>query len=228
MDEMSITQWAMEDRPREKLMAHGPAALSNAELLAILIGSGQPGVSAVTLMKQILHDCQDMLNVLGKKSLTELTHYKGIGEAKAITIMAACELGKRRQMEEVRKRDRMNSSKDIYDLMVERLRDKDVEEAWVVLMNQNFRLIKEVQLSHGGINETAVDVRIALKHALLNNATVIALCHNHPSGNTHPSKEDDRLTERFKKASDLMRISLLDHVIVTDGNYYSYRDEGRL
>ena len=228
MDEMSITQWAMEDRPREKLMAHGPAALSNAELLAILIGSGQPGVSAVTLMKQILHDCQDMLNVLGKKSLTELTHYKGIGEAKAITIMAACELGKRRQMEEVRKRDRMNSSKDIYDLMVERLRDKDVEEAWVVLMNQNFRLIKEVQRSPGGINKTAVDVRIALKHALLNNATVIALCHNHPSGNTHPSKEDDRLTERFKKASDLMRISLLDHVIVTDGNYYSYRDEGRL
>ncbi len=228
MDNLSITQWAMEDRPREKLMAQGPAALTNAELLAILIGSGQPGVSAVTLMKQVLHDCEDRLNVLGKMSISELMKFKGIGEAKAITIIAACELGKRRQLEEVRKRNRMDSSQNIYELMVERLRDKDVEEAWVVLMNQNYGLIKEIELSHGGISETSVDVRIALKHALLNNATVIALCHNHPSGNTHPSRDDDRLTERFKKACELMRIHFLDHVIVTDGDYYSYRDNGRL
>ena len=179
-------------------------------------------------MKQVLHDCEDRLNVLGKMSIGELMKFKGIGEAKAITIIAACELGKRRQLEEVRKRNRMDSSQNIYELMVERLRDKDVEEAWVVLMNQNYGLIKEIELSHGGISETSVDVRIALKHALLNNATVIALCHNHPSGNTHPSRDDDRLTERFKKACELMRIHFLDHVIVTDGDYYSYRDNGRL
>ena len=228
MDEMSITHWAMEDRPREKLMAQGAAALTNAELLAILIGSGQPGVSAVTLMKQILHDCGDQLSMLGKRSLDELQSYKGIGEAKAITIMAACELGKRRQMEVVRKRERMDSPQKIYELMVDRLRDLEVEQSWVVLLNQNYGLIKEVQLSQGGINETAVDVRLALKQALLNNATVIALCHNHPSGSTHPSRPDDLLTERFKKACDMMCIHLLDHVIVTDGEYYSYRDHGRL
>lgn len=228
MDKLSITQWAEEDRPRERLLAHGAAALSNAELLAILIGSGQPGVSAVELMKQVMHDCEDQLNLLGKMSIDDLKTYKGIGEAKAITIIAACELGKRRQREEVKTRKQLNSPTLIYDLMAERLRDKDVEEAWIVLLNQNFRLIKEVQLSHGGISETSVDVRIALKHALLNNATIMALCHNHPSGNINPSKDDDQLTERFKKACDTMRIHFLDHVIVTDGQYYSYREMGRL
>ena len=228
MDNLSITQWAEEDRPRERLLAHGAAALSNAELLAILIGSGQPGVSAVELMKQVMHDCQDRLNVLGKMSIEDLKAYKGIGEAKAVTIIAACELGKRRQHEEVKTRTQLNSPQLIYQLMVERLRDNDVEEAWIVLLNQNYRLIKEVQLSHGGISETAVDVRIALKHALLNNATILALCHNHPSGNINPSRDDDQLTERFKKACDMMRIYFLDHVIVTDGNYYSYHEQGRL
>ena len=228
MDNLSITQWAEEDRPRERLLAHGAAALSNAELLAILIGSGQPGVSAVELMKQVMHDCQDRLNVLGKMSIEDLKAYKGIGEAKAVTIIAACELGKRRQHEEVKTRTQLNSPQLIYQLMVERLRDNDVEEAWIVLLNQNYRLIKEVQLSHGGISETAVDVRIALKHALLNNATILALCHNHPSGNINPSRDDDQLTERFKKACDMMRIHFLDHVIVTDGNYYSYHEQGRL
>lgn len=228
LDNLSITQWAEEDRPRERLLAHGAAALSNAELLAILIGSGQPGVSAVELMKQVMHDCQDQLNVLGKMSIEDLKAYKGIGEAKAVTIIAACELGKRRQHEEVKTRTQLNSPQLIYQLMVERLRDNDVEEAWIVLLNQNYRLIKEVQLSHGGISETAVDVRIALKHALLNNATILALCHNHPSGNINPSRDDDQLTERFKKACDMMRIHFLDHVIVTDGNYYSYHEQGRL
>lgn len=228
MDNLSITQWAEEDRPRERLLAHSAAALSNAELLAILIGSGQPGVSAVELMKQVMHDCQDQLNVLGKMSIEDLKAYKGIGEAKAVTIIAACELGKRRQHEEVKTRTQLNSPQLIYQLMVERLRDNDVEEAWIVLLNQNYRLIKEVQLSHGGISETAVDVRIALKHALLNNATILALCHNHPSGNINPSRDDDQLTERFKKACDMMRIHFLDHVIVTDGNYYSYHEQGRL
>ncbi|MBR5687213.1 MAG: DNA repair protein RadC [Prevotella sp.] len=228
MENLSITQWAEEDRPRERLLAHGAAALSNAELLAILIGSGQPGVSAVELMKQVMHDCDDQLNMLGKMSIDDLKAYKGIGEAKAVTIIAACELGKRRQLEEVKTRAQLNSPALMYQLMVERLRDTDVEEAWIILLNQNFRLIKEVRLSHGGISETSVDVRIALKYALLNNATILVLCHNHPSGNTKPSKDDDRLTERFKKACEIMRIHFLDHIIVTDGNYYSYNEHGRL
>ena len=227
-NKLNINEWRMEDRPRERLALLGAAALSDAELLAILIGSGTPEVTAVGLMNQVLAHCGGNLNTLGKMSIEELMSFKGIGEAKAITILAACELGKRRQTEGARQREKLDSPNAIYDLMVGHLRDKDVEEAWVVLMNQNYGLIKEVQLSHGGISETAVDVRIALKHAMLNNATIIALCHNHPSGNIRPSRDDDQLTERFQKACDLMRIHLLDHVIVTDGQYYSYREQGRL
>ena len=227
-NKLTITEMDEDDRPRERLARLGASALSDAELLAILIGSGTPDMTAVELMQIVLHDCKNQLNVLGKKSIEELMTYKGIGEAKAITILAACELGKRRHTEEVRMRDRLDSPAEIYNLMVGKLRDNDVEEAWVVLMNQNYGLIKEVQLSHGGISETAVDVRIALKHALLNNATILALCHNHPSGSTRPSRDDDQLTERFKKACDMMRIHFLDHVIVTDGQYYSYREQGRL
>lgn len=226
-NKLTITEMDEEDRPRERLARLGASALSDAELLAILIGSGTPDMTAVELMQIVLRDCKNQLNVLGKKSIEELMTYKGIGEAKAISILAACELGKRRHTEEVR-RDRLDSPAEIYNLMVGKLRDKDVEEAWVVLMNQNYGLIKEVKLSHGGISETAVDVRIALKNAILNNATIIALCHNHPSGNIRPSRDDDQLTERFKKACDLMRIHFLDHVIVTDGQYYSYREQGRL
>ena len=201
---LSINQWAEEDRPREKLARLGASALSNAELLAILIGSGTPEKSAVDLMKEILADCGNNLNQLGKLSLAELQRYKGVGLAKAVTIQAACEMGRRR------------------------MQDLDVEEAWVVLANQSFRLIKVLRLSHGGISETAVDVRVALREALLCNATVMALCHNHPSGNCHPSRDDDRITDLMRKACETMRIRLVDHVIVTDGAYYSYREEGKL
>jgi DNA repair protein RadC len=227
-DKLNINQWAEEDRPREKLMTMGAEALTNAELLAILIGSGSPKETAVALMKRVLSDCKNNLNTLGKKTIDELCQYNGIGDAKAVTILAACELGKRRAREKAEERQRFNSAADIYQYMLTHMQDLDQEEAWVILMNQNFRKIKGVRLSHGGITETAVDVRVIMKEALLNNATVIALCHNHPSGSTKPSRDDDQLTQRVKAACDTMRLHLLDHVIVTDGDYYSYREAGKL
>ena len=226
--QLSISQWAEEDKPREKLMAKGPAALSDSELLAILIGSGSTKESAVGLMQRILADCDNNLNTLGKMSLNELMNYNGIGEAKAITIIAACELGKRRQAVGAAERPDMGSAMAVYEYMLPKMQDLDTEEAWVLLMNQRMRLIKAVRLSHGGLSETAVDVRIILREALLNNATVITLVHNHPSGNTRPSGDDDRLTLRLKKACETMRIYLVDHVIVTDGRYFSYSEEGKL
>ena len=228
MTKLNINQWAEEDRPREKLMRLGAEGLSNAELLAILIGSGSTTESAVDLMKRLLNECGNNLNTLGKKSISDLMEYKGIGEAKAITILAACELGKRRQHEKAQERERMDNSMAIYNYMLPKMQDLDIEEAWVLLMNQNYKLIRAERLSRGGITETAVDVRMIIKQAVLCNATIVAITHNHPSGSTRPSKDDDRLTERVKKACDVMRLFFADHVIVTDGNYYSYRDQGKL
>ncbi|MBR6964184.1 MAG: DNA repair protein RadC [Prevotella sp.] len=228
MEKLSINQWAEEDRPREKLMRLGAEALSNAELLAILIGSGSPKESAVSLMQRVLSDCDNNLNTLGKRSIHELMEYNGVGEAKAITILAACELGKRRQLEKAAERKDIGTAMDIYNLVHPKMQDLDVEEAWVLLMNQNHKLIKSLRISHGGITETAVDVRVIMKEAILANATVLALCHNHPSNNPRPSKDDDRLTQRVKNACELMRIYFMDHVIVTDGKYYSYYEQGRL
>ena len=225
---LRISNWAEEDRPREKLERLGAQALSNAELLAILIGSGSPRESAVDLMKRVLGACNNNLNTLGKRSIHELTAYNGMGPAKAITILAACELGKRRQLEKAEEREDLGSATAIYNHMHPIMQDLDVEEAWVLLMNRNFKLIKRLRISHGGLSETAVDVRIIIKEALLNNATIIALCHNHPSNNPRPSTDDDRLTQKLKAAADIMRIHMADHVIITDGRYYSYREEGRM
>ena len=225
---LSINQWAEEDRPREKLEHIGAANLTNAELLAILIGSGSTNESAVDLMKRILNDCKNNLNTLGKMTVAELQRYKGMGPAKAITVLAACELGKRRAREKAEERQDLGSAKAIYDYMHPFMQDLDVEESWILLMNQNFKLIKSMKLSHGGISETAVDVRVIIREAVLANATVLALCHNHPSNNALSSIEDDRLTQRVKKACDIMRIYFLDHLIITDGSYYSYRERGRL
>lgn len=224
----AINKWAEEDRPREKLRDKGAESLSDAELLAILIGSGSQDESAVSLMQHILHDCHDNLNSLGKMSLHDLTAYKGIGEAKAITIIAACELGKRRQATKPADRPDLGSATAVYEFMLPRMQDLDTEEAWLLLMNQRFRLIKAVKLSHGGLSETAVDVRVIMREALLANATVFTLIHNHPSGNARPSGDDDRLTKRIKEAAQTMRIHMVDHVIITDGRYYSYAEEGRL
>lgn len=225
---LAINHWSEDDRPREKLERLGASSLSNAELLAILIGSGSTDESAVDLMKRLLSGCNNNLNSLGKLSIHELTRYKGIGPAKAITILAACELAKRRAMERAEERQDLGSAAAIYDYMHPRMQDLDVEEAWVLLMNQNFKLIKSVRISHGGISETAVDVRVIMREAVLCNATVLALCHNHPSNNTTPSSDDDRLTRRVKQAAETMRIYFLDHIIITDGRYYSYREEGGL
>ena len=228
MSNLTITDWAEEDRPRERLERLGAEALSNAELLAILICSGTPKMSAVELMKVVLAACHNNLNTLGKMSIKDLENFKGIGPAKAITILAACELGKRRAREKAEIREDLGSATAVYNYMHPRMQDLDVEEFHILLMNQNFKLIKEECISHGGITETAVDIRIIMKEAILNNATVMAVCHNHPSGNTRPSREDDRLTDRIRKACEIMRVYFLDHVIVTDGAYYSYREQGRL
>lgn len=225
---LSIKDWDEADMPREKLERLGAETLSNAELLAILIGSGSQDESAVDLMKRVMSDCGNNLNTLGKKTIKELCDYKGVGPAKAITILAACELGKRRQLEKAEERLDLASAAAIYEHMHPLMQDLDVEEAWVLLMNQNFKLIKKVRISHGGISETAVDVRVIMKHAILNNATVLALCHNHPSNNPRPSGDDDRLTTRMKEACKLMRIFFLDHLIITDGRYFSYHEEGRI
>ena len=226
-EKLNINQWAEEDRPREKLMRLGAEALSDAELLAILVGSGSTKETAVELMKRVLSECDNNLNTLGKMTIGELCKYNGIGEAKAITIIAACELGKRRQHEKVKERKKITTSKDIYEYMHPMMQDLSTEEAWVLLMNQNFKLIKSARISRGGITETSVDVRIIIKEAVLANATVIALCHNHPSGNIEPSAEDNRITEKVRMACKTMRLHFLDHVIVTDGGYYSFHDNGR-
>ena len=225
---LTIANWSVDDQPREKLRDKGPDALSNAELLAILVGSGTTGVSAVELMQQILSDCSNNLNTLGKMSIRDLMVYKGVGEAKAITILAACELGKRRQMEAPEERPDLGTATKVYNHMHPVMQDLDVEEFWLLLLNQNFRVIKKMRIAHGGITEVSVDIRILMREAVLANATVIAVCHNHPSGSLKPSKQDDALTQQIKRACDVMRLHFMDHVIITDGNYYSYHEQGRL
>ena len=228
MDKLNINQWAEEDRPREKLMRLGAEALSNAELLAILIGSGSTKESAVDLMKRVLGDCNNNLNTLGKRTIRELCLYNGVGEAKAITILAACELGKRRQMETPEERPDVGTATLIYNHMRPVMQDLDVEEFWLLLMNQNHRLIKKIRISHGGITEVSVDIRIIMREALVANATILAVCHNHPSGSLRPSEQDNLLTTQLQQACNTMRIRFLDHVIVTDGAYFSYHESGRI
>ena len=227
-EKLNINQWAEEDRPREKMMLHGVSALSNAELLAILIGSGNTEDSAVELMRKVLNDYHNNLSELGKASIDELCRFKGIGPAKAITILAASELGKRRKEEGVEERRSILSSKDVYECLYPLMCDLPTEECWVLLLNQASRLIDKVKISAGGLSATAVDVRCILREALLKRASAIALCHNHPSGSIRPSREDDLLTKQVAQASECMNIRFIDHVILTDGAFYSYVDEGRI
>jgi len=208
-------------------MRLGPSALSDAELLAILVGSGSTKEDAVSLMKRVLNGCNNNLNTLGKMTIHQLCEYNGIGEAKAITILAACELGKRRQEEKPEERPALDTATKIYNHMRPLMQDLDVEEFWALLLNQHYRLIKKVRISHGGITETAVDIRIIIREAVLANCTILAVCHNHPSGNLTPSRADDELTTSIRRACELMRIYFMDHVIVTDGLYYSFRESGK-
>lgn len=223
---LTIANWSPDDQPREKLRDNGAQTLTDAELLAILVGSGYPGVSAVELMQKILTDCGNNLNTLGKMSIHELMQYKGVGEAKAITILAACELGKRRQQERPEERPDLGTATRVYNHMHPVMQDLDVEEFWLLLMNQDYRLIKKIRIAHGGISEVTVDIRILIREAVLANATILAVCHNHPSGSLRPSGADNALTQSIKQACDLMRIKFMDHVIITDGNYYSYHEQG--
>ncbi len=225
---MKINDLSLDDRPREKMMRLGASALSNAELLAILIGSGTVEESAVDLMQRVLTHCKNNLNTLGKLSQDELEQYKGIGPAKAICILAACELGRRRQTATQEERPKLNTSIAIYNYMRPRLQDLKVEEAWVLLLNQRYHLIAARRISHGGLTETTVDVRLVMREAILKGATIIAFCHNHPSGNASPSRQDNHLTQQLQDAATLLRIHFADHVIISDHGYYSYQDEGNL
>jgi DNA repair protein RadC len=207
---------------------HGTDAMTNAELLSIIIGNGTSRENALTIARKMLHSYGDNLNELGKASIDELKQIDGIGEFTACKLMAAIELGKRRQLETAMVCSDVSSATAVYNIMHPQMMDLDHEEAHVLLLNNNYKLIKQVRLSQGGITETAVDIRVIMKNALLNNATVIVLVHNHPSNNTMPSKDDDRLTINVKKACETMRIYFLDHIIICDGQYYSYRNRGRI
>ena len=228
MEKLTIRQLAEEDRPREKMMTKGSEALSDAELIAILIGSGNADESAVTLSQRMLASCSGDLNSLGKWGLENFCTFKGMGPAKSLTVMAALELGRRRKLQERKERTRITSSVDIYELFHPLMADLPTEEFWVLLLNRSNRVIDKVRISSGGIDQTTADLRTILREALLARATQMALIHNHPSGNIQPSQEDKRITERIKGAGRLMNISVIDHVIVTDGAYYSFNDEGIL
>ena len=226
---MKIKEWAEEDRPREKMLLKGVTSLSDAELLAILIGSGNNEETAVQLSQRILHSVNNNLNALGKLSVKDLiTGFKGIGEAKAVIINAALELGKRRGITIPLQRPSVRTSQDVYQLFYPILCDLPHEELWIALTNRSSKVIGKIKISQGGTNETSADLRLILKAAINALATGILLCHNHPSGNTTPSKQDDLLTSRLQKAAQLMEINMLDHIILADGNYYSYSDEGRI
>ena len=220
---LSINQWAPEDRPREKMIEKGAAALSDAELLAILIGSGNTEESAVELMRRLLLSCDNNLNTLAKWEVCDYSRFKGMGPAKSITVMAALELGKRRKLQNIRERLRITCSKDIYEIFQPLMCDLAQEEFWVLLLNQ-----ATIRISSGGIDGTYADVRSILREALMQRATQIAVVHNHPSGNIQPSQPDRTLTEHIRKAADTMNIRLIDHVIVCEDGFYSFADEGLL
>lgn len=226
---MKITDWAMEDRPREKMLQKGISSLSDAELLAILIGSGNLQESAVQLSQRILHFVNNNLNALGKLSIKDMVaEFKGIGKAKAITIAAALELGKRRAGSEPVQRAVILESRSAYMLFYPQLCDLPYEELWIALLNRSNKVIEKVKISQGGTAETSADLRLILKAAIHSLASGIILCHNHPSGTIRPSNQDDALTQRLKQAAQLMEIRLVDHIILSDTEFYSYADEGRL
>ena len=227
LDKLTINRWAEEDRPREKMMSKGAQALTNAELLAILIGSGSDEDSAVSLMQKVLSAYGDSLDRVGRLSMEELCRFKGIGPAKAITILAACELGRRRAVEQPERRQ-IRSAAQVYDYFYPLMRDLAVEECHVLLLNQSSVVIDSVRIGMGGLTETVVDVRLIMREALLKRATSMILCHNHPSGSLRPSTYDDRLTQQVLEAARLFNITLVDHVIFADTGYYSYADEGKL
>ncbi|MFE3868502.1 DNA repair protein RadC [Flavobacterium sp. LS2P90] len=221
-----ITNWSEDDKPREKLMLKGKSALSDAELIAILIGSGTRNESAVDLSKRILGSVGHNLNALGKLSISQLMNFKGIGEAKAISIIAALELGRRRRAEDAVELIKITSSRMIFEIMQPIIGELPHEEFWIVYLNNSNKIISKSQLSKGGITGTLVDVRLVFKTALEMGATGLILCHNHPSGTLIPSEADKHITKKLRLAGDSLEIKVLDHLIVTEMNYFSFVDEG--
>ncbi len=225
---LTIKKWAEEDRPREKLLLKGKATLSDAELIAILIGSGNSEQTAVALSQHILSACEHNLSNLAKLNVKELKKHKGIGEAKAVSIVAALELGRRRKVSEPTRKNRIESSQDVYDMLYGDIIDLNHEEFWAIFMKRNNEVIKKEMISKGGVSGTFVDAKIIFKKALEEMASAIIIAHNHPSGNLSPSVDDAHLTEQIKAAGKVLNISLLDHLIITDRGFYSFADDGKL
>ena len=222
----SIKYWAEDDQPREKLMLKGRSVLSDAELVAILIGSGSRNESAVNLSKRILASVDNNLSALGKLSLKQLMEFKGVGEAKAITIAAAMELGRRRRAEETLELQKITTSKEVFEIMQPIIGELPHEEFWVLYLNNSNKVIYKSQLSKGGITGTVVDVRLIFKTALEQSATAVILVHNHPSGKLIASEADKEITRKLKLAGEQLDVKVLDHVIVTEKSYLSFQDEG--
>jgi len=222
----TIKSWALDDRPREKLLQKGKLSLTDAELIAILIGSGNKNESAVELSKKILSQHQNNLNILGKLSVAQLMQFKGIGEAKAISIIAAMELGRRRRSEDALELIKISSSNSVFEVLQPILGELNHEEFWILYLNNANKIIEKFQISKGGITGTLVDVRITLRKALELGAVSLILAHNHPSGNLNPSEADKPLTQKLKIAAERLNIKVLDHLIVTEKSYFSFADEG--
>lgn len=226
---LTIREWSEDDRPREKMLRKGTSSLSDAELLAILIGSGNRDESAVELARRIMRECDDNINELARLTIADLCKkFKGIGEAKAITIMAALELGKRRKTSDFLERKQILSSRDLFEVFEPLLIDLVHEEFWIVFMNGANKVLSTHKLTQGGIQQTIVDVPLLLKMSLERLAQSIAVAHNHPSGQNKPSSEDENITRRIKQGCDAIGIRLLDHIIVARGKYYSFADDGKL
>ncbi len=225
----SIKNWAEDDKPREKLMLKGKNSLSDAELIAILIGSGNRDESAVDLSKRILRSVNDNLIELSKLSISQLQkNFKGIGEAKAISIIAALELGKRRRSSEVLIKNKITSSKDAFEIFQNYVSDIQYEEFWIIILNRSNHIIKTLSISEGGVAGTVVDPKKIFKLALENNASSLVLCHNHPSGNIQPSEADFRITKKIINAGEMLEIKIIDHLIIGDEKYFSFADQGVL
>lgn len=225
---LTIKQWALEDRPREKFLYKGIASLSDAELLAILIGSGSTSLSAVDLAREILKLADNNLHKLGKLQINDLKKLKGIGDVRAINIIAALELGRRRKASDINQEQKIRSSSDVYEIFHALLSDLNHEEFWVLYLNRSNKVLSRLRISQGGISGTITDVRLIMKTGIELLASSIIICHNHPSGNREPSEADIRITGKIKEASAFFDISVLDHIIVTDSGYYSFADNGAL
>jgi DNA repair protein RadC len=225
---LSIKNWAMEDRPREKLLKHGTAYMTDAELIAVLLGSGNTNESAVDLGKKILAAYNNNLQKLGKSGIHELTKFRGIGEAKAICICAALELGKRRNLSKGEISPKITCSQDAYDAISSKISDLPHEEFWILLLNRANHIIDHHKISQGGVSGTVIDVRLVLKNAISNLACGLIIAHNHPSGNLTPSEADRTITGKLKKSAELMDINVLDHLVISGNQYYSFADEGIL